>query len=81
MADPYGHTHPHQQQHPHPHSFHESVGNVRHVAPNEYRMLVDDPAEDAGTLGLVHSQASDVHHEQMMKYQYVGHGDDELDFT
>ncbi|KAL4745518.1 hypothetical protein BDW72DRAFT_53282 [Aspergillus terricola var. indicus] len=81
MTDPYGHAHPHQQQHPHPHSFHESVGNVRHVAPNEYRMLVDDPAEDAGTLGLVHSQASDVHHEQMMKYQYVGHGDDELDFT
>lgn len=70
MGDPYGHAH----------SLHES--NVRHIAPNEYHMMVDDTADaDANPLGLVHSQANDVHHEQMMKYQYVAHGDDELDFT
>jgi hypothetical protein len=71
ITDPYGHTHP----------LHDS--NVRHhVAPNEYHMMVDDPSDtDANTLGLVHSQANDVHHEQMMKYQYVAHGEDELDFT
>ncbi|KAL4874480.1 hypothetical protein BJY04DRAFT_203856 [Aspergillus karnatakaensis] len=71
MADPYGHAH----------QLHE--GNVRHhVAPNEYHMMVDDPTDtDANALGLVHSQANDVHHEQMMKYQYVAHGEDELDFT
>ncbi|KAL4912150.1 hypothetical protein BDW62DRAFT_215251 [Aspergillus aurantiobrunneus] len=70
MADPYGHAH----------ALHD--GNVRHVAPNEYHIMVDDPSDtDANTLGLVHSQASDVHHEQMMKYQYVAHGDDDLDFT
>ncbi|KAL4869487.1 hypothetical protein BDV12DRAFT_82179 [Aspergillus spectabilis] len=71
ITDPYGHTHP----------LHD--GSVRHhVAPNEYHMMVDDPSDtDATTLGLVHSQANDVHHEQMMKYQYVAHGEDELDFT
>ncbi|KAL4787333.1 hypothetical protein BJX76DRAFT_318900 [Aspergillus varians] len=70
IADPYGHSNP----------LHES--NVSHVAPNDYHMMVDDPSDaDANALGLVHSQANDVHHEQMMKYQYVAHGDDELDFT
>ncbi|KAL4911005.1 hypothetical protein BDW74DRAFT_142261 [Aspergillus multicolor] len=79
MGNPYGHTHPHQHQHSHSLGG-AGVGEVRHVVPNEYRMLVDDPGEDAG-LGLVHSQASDVHHEQLIKYQYVAQGDDELDFT
>jgi hypothetical protein len=71
MADPYGHVH----------NLHES--NVRqHVTPNEYRMMVDDSDTDANALhqgiDLVHPQPNDV---QMMKYQYVAHDQDELDFT
>ncbi|KAL3487312.1 hypothetical protein BJX62DRAFT_9154 [Aspergillus germanicus] len=71
IADPYGHAH----------NLHES--NVRqHVTPNEYRMMVDDSDTDANALhqgiDLVHTQANDV---QMMKYQYVAHDQDELDFT
>ncbi|KAL2827239.1 hypothetical protein BDW59DRAFT_144438 [Aspergillus cavernicola] len=55
------------------------ASNIRHhVTPNEYQMMVDSDT-DANPL-LVHSQANDVHHEQMMKYQYVAHGEDELDF-
>ncbi|KAI9367214.1 hypothetical protein BJX61DRAFT_337644 [Aspergillus egyptiacus] len=69
MADPY-HTHIHEN-------------NVRHhVTPDEYHMMVDDPSDsDPNTLGLVHSQATEVHHEQMIKYQFVAQGDDDLDFT
>ncbi|KAL3474612.1 hypothetical protein BJX99DRAFT_231313 [Aspergillus californicus] len=65
MNDPYGH------------SLHDS--SIRqHLTPNEYQMLVDtDP--DPNPL-LVHPQQNDVHHEQMMKYQYVARGEDELDF-
>ncbi|KAL4948726.1 hypothetical protein BDW69DRAFT_88539 [Aspergillus filifer] len=81
-VDPYSHAHGHN--------------NIRHVAPSDYHMMVDDsPDNDPNTLGLVHGQAADVNvdvngnvnlgagvqHEQMMKYQYVAHGDDELDFT
>ncbi|PWY80490.1 histone acetyltransferase Spt10 [Aspergillus heteromorphus CBS 117.55] len=73
------------------HSLHPSSfdNDVRHHAAHEYHMMVDDPInpDPSATLhqealGLVHSQAHDVHHEQILaKYQYVGQTDDDLDFA
>ncbi|KAF9892735.1 hypothetical protein FE257_001137 [Aspergillus nanangensis] len=59
--------------------------DVRHHA-HDYHMMVDDPSDDPTglhqeALSLVHSQAADVHHDQLLaKYQYVGAPDDDLDF-
>ncbi|PYH97326.1 histone acetyltransferase Spt10 [Aspergillus ellipticus CBS 707.79] len=82
MTDPYTHG---------AHSLHASSfdNDVRHHSAHEYHMMVDDPTDPdpSGTLhqealGLVHSQAHDVHHEQILaKYQFVGQPDDDLDFT
>ncbi|PTU20711.1 hypothetical protein P175DRAFT_0493044 [Aspergillus ochraceoroseus IBT 24754] len=82
IADPYGHA---------AHTLHAPKfdDDVRHhMAANEYHMMVDDTADtDANaalhreTLGLVHPQANEVHHEQILKYQYVPHPDDELEFS
>ncbi|KAL4896495.1 histone acetyltransferase Spt10 [Aspergillus ambiguus] len=80
MPDPYAHA-----GHGLPSTgFDEDVRNHAH----EYHMMVDDPSDpDAAALhqealGLVHSQPSDVHHDQLLaKYQYVGQPDDDLDFT
>ncbi|KAA8644740.1 hypothetical protein EYZ11_002204 [Aspergillus tanneri] len=80
MTDPYAHD-------PHALASSHFDDDVRHHAAHDYHMMVDDPG-DAGAalhqeaLGLVHSQATDVHHEQILaKYQYVGPTDDDLDFT
>lgn len=82
MTDPYAHA---------AHSLHASSfdNDVRHHAAHDYHMMVDHPTDpDPSTalhqevLGLVHSQAHDVHHEQILaKYQYVDQPDDGLDFT
>ncbi|GKZ17384.1 hypothetical protein AbraIFM66951_004684 [Aspergillus brasiliensis] len=82
MTDPYAHA---------AHSLHASSfdNDVRHHAAHDYHMMVDhttdpDPstALHQDVLGLVHSQAHDVHHEQILaKYQYVDQPDDGLDFT
>lgn len=80
MTDPYAHD-------THGLSSTNFDDDVRHHAAHEYHMMVDDTTDPGGTLhqdalGLVHSQASDVHHEQILaKYQYVGPTDDDLDFT
>ncbi|KAI9045771.1 putative histone acetyltransferase Spt10 [Aspergillus affinis] len=80
MADPYAHD-------THGLSSTNFDDDVRHHAAHDYHMMVDDTTDPGGTLhqdalGLVHSQASDVHHEQILaKYQYVGPTDDDLDFT
>ncbi|KAE8350997.1 hypothetical protein BDV28DRAFT_138064 [Aspergillus coremiiformis] len=63
--------------------------DVQHHAASDYHMMVDDPSDadpasvlHHDALGLVHSQVSDVHHDQILaKYQYVGQPDDDLDFT
>lgn len=61
--------------------------HVRHHS-HDYHMMVDDPANadettlHQGALGLVHSQANDVQHEQLPdKYPYGGAPDEGLDFT
>ncbi|KAL4929895.1 putative histone acetyltransferase Spt10 [Aspergillus undulatus] len=90
MGDPYGTGHGQ-----HSHTLHDGNGNLRHVAPNEYHMMVDDPGDGDSlgvnvnmnmnvSLGHGHGQGGDVgivHHENLLKYQYVAHGEDELDFT
>ncbi|GES60708.1 histone acetyltransferase Spt10 [Aspergillus terreus] len=80
MTQLYGHT---TQALPNP-SFDDDVRHHSH----DYHMMVDDPANADGTtlhqgaLGLVHSQASDVQHEQLPdKYPYGGAPDEGLDFT